>query len=134
MNIDWIMSPLAVYGVLCAASVAFLYLLFAAQVELQRQARTNAREREEMAASLAALAAKVEGFVSVAPERSGAGSGPATMNLHKRSLALRLYQKGAEVHTITAAVGLPQAELTLLGKVHQILSGAADEAPPRSLA
>jgi hypothetical protein len=47
------------------------------------------------------------------------------LNVQNRAEALRMYRRGSNSHAISAALGLPPAELALLEKVHYLLSGGA---------
>jgi len=48
-----------------------------------------------------------------------------SVNLSKRSQVIRLSRRGEPVETIAATLGLPQREVELLLKVHQVSTAAA---------
>ena len=58
------------------------------------------------------------------PTRSG-------FNLSKRSQAIRMHRRGETPSRIAAALELPQGEVDLLLKVHEIVVGPAIAAPSR---
>jgi hypothetical protein len=124
MNMDWIMSPLTMYGTVGAAGTACLFLVLTSKMEMARYAHRYTAEKEQLERSVAGLTARVEELAEDAVDRpSVTVTAPATaVSLNKRAEALRMYRRGADANTIAATVGLTTAEVTLLGKIHRILN------------
>jgi hypothetical protein len=128
MNFDLIANPLTIYGVLAAGGIAALHLVISTRIELRRQETCHLAETESLRAAIAALEAKVQ---EVCAQMRKDVLPPAAhkpfpgISDEKRAEALRMYERGSDQHAIGAALGLPQAEVALLEKVHHYLSGSA---------
>ncbi len=109
----------------CAVTLGgALLLFFTLQRELARlraaaaaQRRQWEEDRAELKRALQALAQEFE------EQRKMAREGPAlprqSMNLSKRSQALRLHRMGEPPERIASALGISRMEVELLLKVHQ---------------
>lgn len=128
MNLEWITSPLTMYGVLASGGVAFLYLVISTKVELRRQQNLHQSQIETLHEIIAALQVDVQKVVVDLKETvvSPAVYTPFQgLNVHKRAEALRMYRRGNDRHTISTALSLPLAEVALLEKVYHLLSSEA---------
>jgi len=116
MNLDWILSPLALYAALALGLIASLALFFSAKLEMQAV-------RRSMSATIATLKAELEGIreglgnLEMAP----ASAAPAeALNLTKRTQALRMHRRGEPTPSIAAAVRAPRNEIELMLKVQEL--------------
>jgi UDP-N-acetylmuramoylalanine-D-glutamate ligase len=122
MHLDWIMNPLAQYGVLAAGLIACLALFAAVKVEVC-VVRQKAQESED---ALAAQVRQMESAlghirqsvteIEVQPRVVSPG-----LNLTRRAQALRMHRRGESVETIAAALGAPRNEIDLLMKLQGML-------------
>jgi hypothetical protein len=127
-HLDWITNPLTFYAVLLIGGSACLHMVISIRIDLRRQHLRHRSETGTLQDALKDLRLRMEEQsldtlgqpVPASPYPSGA------LNINKRAEALRMYRRGTDHHTIAAAVGLPQAEMELLRKVHQILAGQTD--------
>lgn len=128
MNLDWITNPLAIYAVLAAGGAAALHLVVSTKIEMRRMQKRHLADHQSLHEALAALERKVQ---QVGVEVKENMAPPAAyvpfvgLNVHKRAEALRMYRRGSDRDSVSAALGLPQAEVTLLQKVHHLLRGVA---------
>jgi hypothetical protein len=123
MHLDWIMNPLAQYGMLAAGLIACLTLFVAVKLEM---AAVDRREREsrdvlagrvlEMESALGNIRRSVTDFEG----RPGPAVGPG-LNLTRRTQALRMHRRGESVQTIAAALSAPRNEIELLLKLQSML-------------
>ena len=126
MHLDWILNPLAQYGMLAAGLIACLVLFAAVKVEIA-VVRQRAQESED---ALAAQVQEVESAlghirqsVTEIEERPVAVS--PGMNLTRRTQALRMHHRGESVETIAAALSAPRNEIDLLLKLQSMLQHRA---------
>ena len=125
MSYEWITSPLAIYGVLATGGAAALHLVVSTRIDMRRQQKRHLAESKSFREALAALEGKVQQVCvevkqNVLPPTAYV---PFTgLNVHKRAEALRMYRRGSDSHSVSIALGLPQAEVVLLQKVHRLLS------------
>jgi sulfur carrier protein ThiS len=128
VDYNWITSPLAVYAVVAAGSAAALHLVASTKIEMSRQQKRHLADTQSLRDAMAALESKVqqvcvevnEKMVPPAPSAPFKG-----LNVYKRAEALRMYRHGSDSHSVSTALGLPQAEVALLQKVQHLLSGSA---------
>ena len=124
---------LATTVILSAAGIALsFFALWRSQcmfVSMGANHRTATGENE---ASLSALRSTVEELTAQVRDLqhqpgSGSGSSPApraSLNLSKRSQALRMHRQGELPDRIAAALEIPRQEVELLMKVHRIVIAA----------
>jgi len=105
-----------------------LYAFYHAQKLFHGAKNTTATVRDECAAAIevaklqyAAIAselqsAKLHSAVEILP-----GTPRSSMNVNRRSQALRLHRKGDSTEQIAAVLEVPRQEIDLLIKVHQIV-------------
>ncbi len=111
-----------------AALGVSLYALYGAQ-KLCHGARVAMKTvREECAAAIeaaqtqyAVVASELQSARMQPPVEILPGTPKPSMNLTRRSQALRLHRKGDSSERIAAALEVPQQEVDLLVKVHQIV-------------
>jgi DNA-binding NarL/FixJ family response regulator len=127
MNEWMILAALIVALVLCALGVSVYALLHAHRASAQSAAVADAA-REECSAAVEAVRSKFEGM---AAELQAASRRPAieplpgipksSMNLSRRSQALRLRRNGESPHRIAETLEMARQEVDLLIKVHDIV-------------
>lgn len=116
--------PIAILAACALTLAGSLLLFFTLQRDLARllaaaaaQRRQWEEDRAELKRALQALAQEFE------EQRKMAREGPAlprqSMNLGKRSQALRLHRMGEPPERIASALGISRMEVELLLKVHQ---------------
>ena len=124
MNFDWITNPLTIYAVLMTGGAAALHLVVSTKIEIGRQQQRHLEESRSLRECLAALEGKVAEVCQDAKENTlplTAYTPFTGLNLHKRAEALRMYRRGNDSHTISTTLGMSQADVELLEKVHQQL-------------
>jgi len=111
-----------------AALAVSLYALYGAQKLCHKAHVTMKTVREECAVAVEAAqsrctviaseleSARLQPAVEILP-----GTPRPSMNLTRRSQALRLHRKGDSPERIAAALEVPTQEIALLVKVHQIV-------------
>jgi DNA-binding NarL/FixJ family response regulator len=113
-----------------AALGVSVYALFNAQKLCHGARKTMESVREECAAAIGAAETKYAAIASELqtaklqappPVEVSAGTARPSMNVTKRSQALRLHRKGDSSEQIAAALQVPRQEIDLLIKVHQIV-------------
>ena len=126
INLDWITSPLTIYGVLSAGGSAALYLVVSTRIDLRRQETRHLAESQSLRETVQSLEGKVQQMrLEIKENRlpQAAISPLAGINLHKRAEALRMYRHGSNSHAVSQTLGMPQAEVVLLEKVQRLLNG-----------
>jgi hypothetical protein len=125
---NWTQHVLTVYG-LAACSLTGLLIAFAS---LKREAsalrKALDREHEETAAAVTLLRSAFSRLERQQAERErqageavvvAAAAEATSMNLSKRSQALRMYRRGDPIERIASALALPHGEVELLVKVQE---------------
>jgi uncharacterized protein involved in exopolysaccharide biosynthesis len=123
MHWDWILSPLAQYGMLAACLIAGLALFAAVKLEMCIGLQTAKQSRDELAAQVQEMESalgQIRQSVTDIQERPGAVSPPG-LNLTRRTQALRMHRRGESVQTIAAALSAPRNEIELLLKLEAML-------------
>jgi hypothetical protein len=122
LNLDWVTHPLTFYSTLLIGGVASMHLIISTRAELRRRQRRQQDESTTLKEAVEALRGKIEEMTVEGPGRGPAMPAPVqNVNLNQRAAALRMYGRGSDAHTVSAALKLPAAETELLRKVHQIL-------------
>lgn len=127
MNLDWILSPISMYGAVGAVGIASLYQAFSTRADLAKRSASEAGERQKILQMVEVLSAKHAQVSLEAAERSAPlepRAQPSALNMNKRAEALRMYRRGSDPHTIAAALALPLADVMLLKKVYIVLTEA----------
>jgi len=132
MHLEWILHPAAPYAAIAIGMALCLFLF----LSLKRDLRAgDVRWGKKLAALEQDYGARMESLderwkelshisnllVAPAPPRSG-------LNLNKRSQALQMVRRGETPQAISAVLSIPQNEVELLVKVHQV--GQADSPSP----
>jgi hypothetical protein len=121
MNLDWILSPLALYTVVALALAGCASLFIVTKMELSQLRRAADQSRTD-------LAKKIEEVESAMADIPAAAPAPMlvvrpSINLTKRAQALRMRRRGESLESITAALSVPRNEIELLLKVHEMVDG-----------
>jgi hypothetical protein len=121
MNLDWILSPLALYTVVALALAGGVSLFIVTKIELSQLRRAADQSRMD-------LAKKIEEVESAMADIQAAAPAPMltvrpSINLTKRAQALRMRRRGESLESITAALSVPRNEIELLLKVHEMADG-----------
>jgi hypothetical protein len=124
MNPDWLplIHPLELYGVLALAGSCVLYA-FILHLKMRTAARRGRERHESLESRLAQLTETSERLQTQLEEtaRPAPASQPGqSLNLNKRGQVLRMRRRGEAPETIAAALRIPQNEVTLLLKVHEL--------------
>lgn len=126
MHLDWILNPLAQYGVLAAGLIACLVLFMTVKVEVGEVSQRAQESRDALAAQVQEMElalGHIRQSVTDIEER------PATvspgLNLTRRAQALRMHHRGESVETIAAALSAPRNEIDLLLKLQTMLQHRA---------
>ena len=126
MNLDWIMSPLTPFVAIVLVLIAALACFVSAKREVYRL-RQNAdatqmalaRKLEQVESAVAQIGEpKIEASAPAAPTRPTLGP---SLNLTRRTQALRMRRRGESVESIAAALSAPRNEIELLLKVYEIV-------------
>jgi hypothetical protein len=129
-RMGWIGNPIFILTISAATMVACVLLFLSLKREnaalrrraqldhelLSEQVETFRRSLNELQSALAERVEATPVAVSPAPGRS--------MNISKRSQALRLHRRGESSGTIAATLRLPLNEVELLLKVHRTVIGS----------
>lgn len=121
---DWLSltHPIEMYGVLALAGSCLLYA-FIVHLEMRTVSRRGL-ERDERLENRLALMAEAAERMQLQLEETARPT-PATqpgqsLNLNKRGQVLRMQRRGETPETIAAALRIPQNEVALLLKVHEL--------------
>jgi hypothetical protein len=122
MHMDWILNPLAQYGMLAAGLIACLALFAAVKLEVC-VVRQRAQESEDALAAQVRQMESALGHIrqSVTDIEERPGSVGPGLNLTRRAQALRMHHRGESVETIAAALSAPRNEIDLLLKLQSML-------------
>ncbi|MBL8176356.1 MAG: hypothetical protein JNK48_16895 [Bryobacterales bacterium] len=120
------------YLVAVAALGATLFL-FLEMKRMQNDFQTRWNKRQQLVQSelgktrsqLQELVQRVEEAERRAETAGAPPSGLKSINLNRRSQAMRLFRRGESPAQVSATLGLPQCQAELLLKVQRILSGHA---------
>lgn len=126
----WITEPLTFYAMLGAGLGLCLALFISLKREntrlrllLEQDRRLTVGKMEEFRESMVRLQHQLE---EAQPDTGAAGDSyaaesppPQLVNLHKRSLALRMHRHGETPEQIAATLNIPRNEVELLLKVHK---------------
>jgi hypothetical protein len=125
---QWIVLAALVVTLALSALLVSAYTFIHAQRLFHRAAAAAEEIREECAASLRATHASLAGMISEVRESSYhipaeplPGAVRTSMNLTRRSQALRLHRKGESPQRIAESLRAPRQEVDLLLKVSEIV-------------
>ena len=127
MNLDWILSPLTAYALIALALASCIACFISVQGQVYRLRRAaNASQDalkqkiEEMESTVSTIGRRPEPQVIEVPVRPSAGVRPS-LNLTKRTQALRMRRRGESIESIAAALATPRNEIELLVKVYEMV-------------
>jgi|ERR1039458_8527246 hypothetical protein len=122
MHLDWILNPLAQYGMLAAGLIACLALFLAMKLEVCAVGQRAQQSRDALAGRVEEMESalgQIRRSVTDIEERPGTVS--PGLNLTRRTQALRMHRRGESVQTIAAALSAPSNEIELLLKLQAML-------------
>ena len=131
MTVDWLtlIRPLELYGVLALSATCLLYT-FLVHLTMHTMVRRRREEREQFERRLAEVIEVTERLRAEreeSPRPVPVASGGQPLNLNKRGQVLRMRRRGENPETIAAALSIPQNEVNLLLKVHQMSLGSLEK-------
>jgi hypothetical protein len=125
--------PLAPYALLAAGCIFGLFFLLSFEIDVHRLKSRLARwhagdtSTRELKIQLQHLNERLRD----AEERAGIPLAPpspkASLNLNKRTQALRMSRRGERVENIAASLSLPRREVELLLKIHGLVLNCSGE-------
>jgi hypothetical protein len=121
MNLDWILSPLALYTVVALALMGCASLFIVTKMELSQLRRAADQSRMDLAKKIEEVEAAMADIPAAAP--APMLNVRPSINLTKRAQALRMRRRGESLESITAALSVPRNEIELLLKVHEMVDG-----------
>ena len=126
MNLDWILSPLTCYALIAVALAAFIACLLSTKSEIWQLRRAAYDSQlalnhklEQVESTVADIGQRRQEAPVAAPARAGAHR--PSLNLTRRTQALRMRRRGESVETIAAALAVPRNEIELLLKVYEMV-------------
>jgi len=124
MTMDWLtlMQPLEIFAVLTLSATSLLYA-FLLHLNMRAIARRGREDREHFERRLAEVLEAAQRLRTEREEVARPTPVPAVgqpLNLNKRGQVLRMRRRGENPETIAAALSIPQNEVDLLLKVHQM--------------
>ncbi|HMF77675.1 MAG TPA: hypothetical protein VK604_18610 [Bryobacteraceae bacterium] len=124
----WAAPLLASLLALLLILVAYLFLSLKVELRLMARRTTTRAELEDTLRKLSGDWEQVSARLSAVErdQRTPAGSTgePATLNLNRRAQVLCLHRKGQPVREIAATLRIPQGEVDLMVKVHDLSQSA----------
>ena len=125
MNFDWILNPLTPLAAIALALAACIACFLSTKSEVYRLRRTAAETERELARKLE----QVESEVATMGQQQAEPPLPLPMvptvrpslNLTRRTQALRMRRRGETAESIAAALAAPRNEIELLLKVYEMV-------------
>ena len=109
MQMDWILNPLALYGMLAAAMVACVAPFFVVRAEMRAAQRRSGKSKSAVAARLEKTELAMQRVRQARVEGGELSAAPLPgLNLKRRSQAVRMHERGEPVATIAAALSAPR--------------------------
>lgn len=133
MNLDWILSPLTLYVVAALALVACIAVFVSMQVQVCRLRRTAEENRQVVTRQLQQMEQVMAGIDQPRADAAAAQPGPSlgpSLNLTRRTQALRMRRRGESAESIAAALCTPRNEIELLFKVYEMVDYRRQLKPP----
>jgi hypothetical protein len=126
----WISEPLTLYTLLGTGLILCLTLFVSLKREntklrltLEKDRRLTVGKMEEFRSSMIRLQSALDQAQAetktYSPVESGGSQVLQSVNLNKRSLALRMHRRGETPEQISASLSIPRNEVDLLLKVHK---------------
>jgi hypothetical protein len=124
MSLNWILSPLTMYGAMALTLAGCLALFFSFKVEVGRVQRRGDAVKENLASQVRDMEASVGTLQQKLLEVGGrATQGTPAMNINRRVQVLHMHHRGESVETIAAALNTPRNEVELLLRVQKMMEG-----------
>ena len=125
MNLDWILTPLTVYGIVAVALMTCMILSLGTRLELCKVRKAAEESKKTLLAKLEetqkAMAQLSEQMAQTAQAAIPGGPIRHSINLTKRTQALRMRRRGESAESITAALSVPRNEVELLLKMQDLM-------------
>ncbi len=135
LTLNWIEVASVIGVVATAGGLAILYRRLSSKRERNGLRPDYSAEIATLRDLVITLQLRVD-ELTVAEEGRAASLGtfspPSSINVNKRSEALRMYNRGGDTDSVRAALGLPRADAMLLRKVQRVLSTPLPGTPHRS--
>ena len=134
MNLDWILNPLTLYIVVAVGLLVCIAVFVSTQSEVCRLRRAAEESRQAMASQLE----QIERMVAEIGEQKAEAAATAppvpllrpSLNLTRRTQALRMRRRGESAESIAAALCTPRNEIELLFKVYEMVEYRRQIQPP----
>jgi len=128
MNLDWILSPLTSYALVAVALAACIACFISTKSEVHRLRRAATASQDELKQKIEQMESAVSSIgrhqpepqVIEVPVRPAAAVRPS-LNLTRRTQALRMRRRGESIESIAAALSTPRNEIELLVKVYEMV-------------
>ena len=124
MNFDWILSPLTPFAAVALALAACVACFLSTKSEVYRLRRTAADTDRLLARKLEQVESAVATIGQQQAEPAAAPAAPTvrpSLNLTRRTQALRMRRRGESAESIAAALAAPRNEIELLLKVYEMV-------------
>lgn len=123
---DWILHPLTQYALIALSLVLCLTLFLSLKKENSLLRRQLQQEHDSVSTALNSFRASLGSIQGSLNDQEAAlvsavqaPTPSLSMNLTKRSQALRMYRRGEKAEQIAEALQIPRNEIDLLLKVHR---------------
>ena len=136
MNLDWILNPLTPFVAIALALTACIACFLSTKGEVYRLRRAADCNQLALARKLQEVESTVTSLGQRQPEAATPAPIPSlrpSLNLTRRTQALRMRRRGESAESIAAALAAPRNEVELLLKVYEIVEyrkGLAAPAEP----
>lgn len=127
MNLDWILSPLTAYALIVMTLAASVACFLSAKSEVHRLRRAADSSQQALRSKIEAVETVIADLGRNQPEPEPVPA-PApvsalrpSLNLTRRTQALRMRRRGESVESIAAALAAPRNEIDLLLKVYEMV-------------
>jgi DNA-binding NarL/FixJ family response regulator len=129
--LERILFPVIGYASIAAALSVCIYLFFTLKRVIdsaQRKAGADFHRLTEELQTLQARVSQLEGELTAPSAGKNAPQPPRSINVTKRTQALRMLRRGDGAERIAAAMGLSPREVQLLMKVQKLAADTASKA------
>src|SRR6476660_324304 len=122
MSLDWILSPLAMYGAMALTMASCLSLFLSFKCEVRGVRAHGDSSQETLASQLREIESSMGSLQEKVADIGGRPTpGNQAMNLSRRVQVLRMHRRGESVETIAAALSTPRNEVELLVRVQMMM-------------
>jgi hypothetical protein len=124
MSLDWILSPLAIYGAMALTMVSCLTLFLSFKFEVRQVRRHGEASKESLVSQVREMESSMGNLQEKVEDIGGRPAlGTPAMNLNRRVQVLRMHRRGESLETIAAALSTPRNEVELLIRVQRMMEG-----------